>query len=164
MASSDFRTRVKYCFSTCSADLPCSLSTPVYGSCCLYNGVRTASNQVTAVLVPASFAKGGFAPQLSDFVTSSAVHLRSSPKHLPALLQELFSVRSPPLSYKNSSAEWFDNPACTALPEGQRLLSSFSIVERTCMAQTKMKEKASLCLLCRYNLVFLCGYFLFPQH
>jgi hypothetical protein len=37
-----------------------------------------ASNQVTAILFSASFAKCDFAQQLCDFVTSSAIHLHSS--------------------------------------------------------------------------------------
>jgi hypothetical protein len=42
-----------------------------------------ASNQVTAILFSASFAKCDFAQQLSDFVTSSAIHLHSSLKSIP---------------------------------------------------------------------------------
>jgi hypothetical protein len=42
-----------------------------------------ASNQVTAILFSASFAKCGFAQQLCDFVTSSAIHLHSSLKSIP---------------------------------------------------------------------------------
>jgi hypothetical protein len=42
-----------------------------------------ASNQVTAILFSASFAKCDFAQQLCDFVTSSAIHLHSSLKSIP---------------------------------------------------------------------------------
>src|SRR6185437_10987185 len=60
-------------------DLPCSLSKPVSGSCCLYNGVRIAGKQVTAILVPTSLPKSGFATRL----VISSLHQQFTCVHLP---------------------------------------------------------------------------------
>ena len=64
-------------------DIPCSVIEPNFKSCRLYNGGRIAGKQVAAILVSASFAQCDFARQLSDFVTSSAIHLHSSLKVIP---------------------------------------------------------------------------------
>ena len=50
---------------------------------------------------------------LCIFVTSSAIHFRSSLQYLPALSGELFPDRLPLLPYDISSAGWFDCLACT---------------------------------------------------
>jgi len=42
-----------------------------------------ASNQVTAILISASFARCDFAQQLRGFATSSAIHFHSSLKSIP---------------------------------------------------------------------------------
>ncbi len=60
-------------------DLPCSLSKPVSGSCCLYNGVHIAGKQIAATLVPTSLPKGGFATRL----IISLLHQQFTCVHLP---------------------------------------------------------------------------------
>lgn len=53
MALSDFHQRQRYRrLSVFAVELPCSLSKPASGSCCLYNGVHAASKQVAAALCP----------------------------------------------------------------------------------------------------------------
>src|ERR1035437_2324644 len=42
---------------------------------------------------------------------------------LTCLFKRLFSVRSLQFPYGYSSAEWFDNPACTTLPECLKFLN-----------------------------------------
>ncbi len=64
-------------------DIPCSVIKPNFKSCHLYNGGHIASKQVSAMLVSTSSAQCDFALQLSDFVTSSAIHLHSPLKVTP---------------------------------------------------------------------------------
>lgn len=108
-----------FAFRFAPQNLPCSLSKPVSDSCCLYSGVHLAGKQVAATLIPSSLPKGGFASQ----VIVSLLHQQFTCIHLPdtqlPFSKRLFSVRSPPSPYGFSSAEYFDNPACTALPESQ---------------------------------------------
>ena len=79
MASSDFRSRYVFPLPVFPSDLPCSLSKPVSGSCCLYNGVRIAGKQVSAMLVPTSLPKSGFATRL----IISSLHQQFTFVHLP---------------------------------------------------------------------------------
>ena len=78
---SDFRSAVLH--GSQGTEIPSSVIEPRFKSCRLYNGGHMASNQVTAILFSASFAKCDFAQQLCDFVTSSAIHLHSSLKSIP---------------------------------------------------------------------------------
>jgi hypothetical protein len=52
-----------------------------------------------------SSAEGDFALRLSDFVTSSTVHFRSSLQHLPALCSKAFSLTVHHLSLTTSAAQ-----------------------------------------------------------
>mgnify|MGYP001608403312 CR=1 FL=1 len=107
-----------FCSRYPETDIPCSVIEPIFKSCRLYNGGRIASKQVSAILVSASFAQCDFARQLSDFVTSSAIHLHSSLKVIPDgfFPLHLFSIRSLQQLCSFCSVERFGNPACTALP------------------------------------------------
>jgi hypothetical protein len=64
-------------------EIPSSVSEPGIRSCRLCDGGHMASNQVTAILVSTSAARCDFARQLCGFVTSSAIHLHSSPNPSP---------------------------------------------------------------------------------
>jgi hypothetical protein len=64
-------------------EIPSSVSEPGIRSCRLYDGGHVTGNQVTVTLVSTSAARCDFAQQLCGFVTSSAIHLHSSPNPIP---------------------------------------------------------------------------------
>src|SRR3990170_2460844 len=56
-----------FCSRHPETDIPCSVLKPNFKSCRLYNGGHIASEQVSAMLVSASFAQCDFARQLMRF-------------------------------------------------------------------------------------------------
>ncbi len=92
-------------------DILCSVIKPDCKSCRLYNGGCIACNQVSAMLVSASFAQCDFTTQLCDFVTSSAIHLHSSLTISPDGFLHLFPIRSPQQFYNFCSVGQFGKSA-----------------------------------------------------
>jgi len=83
MTLSDFHFSTVFTGCPSKMEIPCSVIKPSCSSCHLYNGGHIANKQVFAILFPTSIRKCGFAQQLVSFVTSSVIHLYSSPAKLP---------------------------------------------------------------------------------
>ena len=114
-----------------SKDLPSSLPKPIFESCCLYDGAHITNNQVPVIFIPTSSAKGGFATRLSDFVTSSTVHLRSPLENTLAFLKRFSQT-----VHHLFLTEKAEQSSLTTSPEQRcrsatRLNSRLSIFERT---------------------------------
>jgi len=141
MALSDFRSKQSTCSACFPSDIPCSLSKPVSGSCCLYSGVHIAGKQVAAMLVPSSLPEGGFAAR----IVVSLLYQQFTRVHLPNTQMPFLKGFSLSVHHHRLTAlaaqSILITPPVQRYRRAKMLALLFSIFERTCMAHNKRTNR-----------------------
>ncbi len=132
----------------CFPDLPCSLSKPVRGSCCLYNGGRTASNSGGRCACPYLLCKRRFCPTTKRFRYFIGCSLSFISPILTCLLTKGFSltVHHHLLTEPAAQSGLTTPPVQRCQSAGRSPPSSLSLKE---LAWHKQRSKVFLCIFAR---------------
>ncbi len=138
--------RGKCHFASCSLHLPCSLSKPVTGSCCLYNGVRTAGNSGVRRACPSLLCIRRFCnttKRFRYFFSSSFAFISLS---LTCLFYSSFSLSVHHRFLTKAAAQsGLTTPPVQCCPSAKSFsLPSLSLKELAWHKQRKQRRKTSL--------------------